>query len=232
MSYCVNCGVELDKTAAFCPLCHTPVVNPNQPVDRTSPAPFPSQRAEVPAASKREAALLITVMLLCVALCCGILNFFLHPQVVWSLYVIGAAGLLWVWIGLPLWARSLPLVVRLGLDGVAVGGYLLLIAFSLDGMDWFLALGLPIVLLATAVLLLLGLTLRRRSILSSITLIIASAGGLLFGVEFFVDRWLDGVWEPGWSLVVLAVCASLAAPLIVVRRNPALREDVRRLFHL
>ena len=37
MSYCVNCGVELDATASFCPLCHTPVVNPNQPVDGASP---------------------------------------------------------------------------------------------------------------------------------------------------------------------------------------------------
>ena len=25
MSYCVHCGVELDPTASFCPLCHTPV---------------------------------------------------------------------------------------------------------------------------------------------------------------------------------------------------------------
>ena len=37
MSYCVNCGVELDSTASFCPLCRTPVVNPRQPVDTGSP---------------------------------------------------------------------------------------------------------------------------------------------------------------------------------------------------
>ena len=33
MSYCVNCGVELDPSAGICPLCHTPVCNPVQPVD-------------------------------------------------------------------------------------------------------------------------------------------------------------------------------------------------------
>ena len=33
MSYCVNCGVELDPSAGICPLCHTPVVNPGRPVD-------------------------------------------------------------------------------------------------------------------------------------------------------------------------------------------------------
>ena len=32
MSYCVHCGVELDATASFCPLCHTRVLDPGQPV--------------------------------------------------------------------------------------------------------------------------------------------------------------------------------------------------------
>ena len=46
MSYCVNCGVELDQTAQVCPLCHTPVINPKQPVDRISPPPFPLERIQ------------------------------------------------------------------------------------------------------------------------------------------------------------------------------------------
>ena len=29
MSYCVNCGVELEKSIRKCPLCNTPVINPN-----------------------------------------------------------------------------------------------------------------------------------------------------------------------------------------------------------
>ena len=60
MSYCVNCGVELDATARACPLCHTPVQNPNRPVDAELPPPFPSRRKEVQPASKKELALLIS----------------------------------------------------------------------------------------------------------------------------------------------------------------------------
>ena len=30
MSYCVNCGVELDVGAGKCPLCDTPVINPGE----------------------------------------------------------------------------------------------------------------------------------------------------------------------------------------------------------
>ena len=30
MSYCVNCGVELDASSRECPLCNTPVINPRE----------------------------------------------------------------------------------------------------------------------------------------------------------------------------------------------------------
>ena len=29
MSYCVNCGVKLEESLTKCPLCNTPVINPN-----------------------------------------------------------------------------------------------------------------------------------------------------------------------------------------------------------
>ena len=98
MSYCVHCGVELDATASFCPLCHTRVLDPGQPVDTVSPKPFPTRRGEVAPAAKQEVALLITAMLASVAVCCGVLNLFLRADRTWSLYVIGAAAMLWLWL--------------------------------------------------------------------------------------------------------------------------------------
>lgn len=234
MSYCVNCGVELDATAAFCPLCHTPVVNPGQPVDTESPKPFPTHRVEVPEVSKWEVALLLSAMFLSVAVCCGILNLFLRPGLPWSLYVIGAAVMLWLWLVPPLLMRGLPLGVRLVLDVLAVALYLFFIAVGVDGGDWYWPLGLPIVLWGGACVLFLSLVLHkgRRSILTSVTLVIGTVGVFLFGLELLIDRFVLGRWEPGWSLVVLAVCVALVIPLVVVRRVPALREEVRRRFHM
>ena len=107
MSYCVNCGVELDSTASFCPLCRTPVVNPRQPVDTGSSPPFPTERREVPPASKAELAILVSSMLASVAVCCGLLNLVLRSGHIWSLYVIGAAAMLWVWLVPPLLLRTM-----------------------------------------------------------------------------------------------------------------------------
>ena len=204
MSYCVNCGVELDSTASFCPLCRTPVVNPRQPVDTGSPPPFPTERREVPPASKAELAILVSSMLASVAVCCGLLNLVLRSGHIWSLYVIGAAAMLWVWLVPPLLLRTMHLYLRLSADVLAVALYVFLISVDLDGSAWYWHLALPI----------------------------GTTGVFLSGVELLIDRYFLGRWQPGWSLVVLTVCAALVIPLIVVRRVPALREEVRRRFHL
>lgn len=234
MSYCVHCGVELDKTAASCPLCHTPVLDPNGAVDRDAPTPFPTHRATVAPVSKRELALLLTVLFLSVSASCGLLNLVFYPERSWSLYLIGAAVMLWIWLVPPLLKRKMPLAVRLLLDMSAVGIYVYCIAVDLDGMGWFRGLALPIVLLAAAVLLFLGVMLGngRRSILSSIILLILCVGVFLAGVEYLVDTWLTRSYEPTWSLVVGAVCIALAVPLTVIRHVPSLREEVRRRFHM
>lgn len=234
MSYCVNCGVELDKTAVTCPLCHTIVTNPFEPVDILSPKPFPTNRGEVLPPSGWELALLLSAMFLSVGVCCGVLNLFLRAERMWSLYVIGAVVMLWIWLVPPLLARGMHLCLRLLLDVAAVGIYVFLISVDLDGRQWFIYLALPIILLGGAIMLFLGLILqgRKRSILSSVTLIIGSIGAFMFGVELFIDQYLLGAWEPGWSIVILAVSVALVIPLVIVRRVPALREEVRRRFHM
>ena len=232
MSYCVHCGVELHPTARVCPLCSTPVVDPSAPAEAGGPKPFPTQKTEVTTPSKKELALLLTVMFLSAAVCCGVLNLFLRPQRMWSLYVLGAVVMLWVWFVPPLILRGMPLWFRLFLDGLAVGTYVLLIAIDLDGLEWFMGLALPIILLGDACVLFLGALLPRRSILSGVTLLIGTVGVFLVGVELFIDMSVRGAWVPGWSIVVLVVCVALIIPLVVVRRVPNLREEARRRFHM
>ena len=201
MSYCVNCGVELDPSAKTCPLCGTPAWHP----ELDAPPYFPANSAAVQPASRREAAILLTAMLVSVSLCCGLLNLFLPTDRPWSLYVIGAAVMLWVWFTLPMVLRRLPVFFRLTADVAAIGIYVLL-SFLLRG--------------------------GRRSTLSAIALVIGAAGLLAMGIEFCIDRYFRGVWQPGWSLIVLAVCVGLIIPLRIVRRVPALREEARRRFNL
>ena len=41
MSYCVNCGVELDASAKQCALCGTPVYHPDKPPVEATEAALP-----------------------------------------------------------------------------------------------------------------------------------------------------------------------------------------------
>lgn len=234
MSYCVNCGVELDPTAAVCPLCQTPVHNPRQPVDRDSPTPFPTERGEVPLPPHRAAAVLVSAMLGSAALCSGLLNLLLVTSQFWSLYVIGAAAMLWVFIVPPLLWRKLPLPAMTLLDAAAIGLYILLIAWELDGLDWYFHLALPATALLGFILLFQVLLFqkKRRSILTTLAVIIASVAVFVMGLELLGDLYFFGEWVPSWSLVLLIAAGALEIPLLVVRRVPGLRGEVRRRFHM
>ena len=47
MSYCVNCGVELDASLESCPLCHTPVINLSDLQKFKKTTPYPTQTGQV-----------------------------------------------------------------------------------------------------------------------------------------------------------------------------------------
>lgn len=139
MSYCVKCGVELDEGAERCPLCGTPAWKP----DETEPRYFPTKPAEVPRASRRAAAALLTAMLASVSLCCGLLNLILPTEHPWALYVAGAAVMLWIWFALPMLVRGIPIFFRLTADVAAIGVYVWIISVALHGGRWFRGLVLP-----------------------------------------------------------------------------------------
>ena len=85
-------------------------------------------------------------MLVSVAVCCGVLNMFLKPERTWSVYVIGAAVMLWLWLVPPLLDRGMHVLLRLLVDVLAVALYVLFIALNLDGWTWYMGLALPIIL--------------------------------------------------------------------------------------
>ncbi len=234
MSFCVNCGVELHATARGCPLCSTPVVNPVCPPDTLSPLPYPRRRTEVGPTHRGELALLITAMLGSVAICCGLLNLVFKTDRWWSLYFIGASSTIWVFFVPPLLWRKLPFSLRILLDVGAVAVYVYLIAIDLNGRAWYFGLALPIIVLAGAILLALYFMLRgaRHSILTTTTILIAALGVFVIGIDLMVDRYLRNIWVVTWSLVIVTVCVALIIPLLIVRHNPSLREEVRRRLHL
>ena len=120
MSYCVNCGVELDASATKCPLCDTPVYNPKAPEPSTQPSPFPKEKGQVEVVKRKDLGVLLTVIVLATAVTCGLLNALVFRSSLWSLAVIGVFLVLWViMIPVVIYTRQ-PVYLSILLDGVAV----------------------------------------------------------------------------------------------------------------
>ena len=120
MSYCVNCGVELDDSAKKCALCGAPVLNPylDEP-EEALPPPYPDRLALPEGTNRRYIAFLVSMVLLIPNLICGVANLLILDSGVWSAYIVSSSLLFWVFFIVPfLMEKPRPLVLWL-LDTLA-----------------------------------------------------------------------------------------------------------------
>ena len=233
MSYCVNCGVELDGSLQECPLCETPVINPKAvPFDKVA-SPFPKNVGMVEEVKRKDLAILVTVALCSIATTCGLLNALVFDGSLWSLAIIGACGLLWVILIPVLIYRNLSVFISIFYNGCATVLYLYLLTFLVGSDRWFLGLGLPIVLFVTIVWELWAICYTKlpKSFLTGTLYFFTGVGILCGGLEIFIDNYLAGPISLDWSAIVITVCTVLDAVLITTLSMKRLRNAVRKRLH-
>jgi len=160
MSYCVNCGVELDKTCSVCPLCNTKVYNPNKEIDHISPMPFPTRKGYASPVQKSDITLLISIVLAVTAAVCGLLNIFVFQGSSWSMYVIGGCVLLWIFC-LPVFFYRMNAYLSILLDGAGIAMYFGIISWLHPGNGWYRLLALPAIAAATGLILIFAVCVRQ-----------------------------------------------------------------------
>lgn len=232
MSYCVNCGVELDDSMKKCALCNTPVVHPGRDMDSRHEEPFPEKIGMVERVKRTDVAIVFTMFVLATAVTCFALNALVFTGFRWSLAVIGVCVILWVGVVPPLlWKRSM--YMSLILDGLSVSLYIYMLAHMVGSYRWCFELGLPIVGYVTLVALLLTIAVRKlpKSFLT-ITLYFNLAIGLLCGgLECLIDYYIAKSVSLGWSAVVMTICAIFAISIITMLSRRRVRSAVRRRLH-
>ncbi len=245
MSYCVNCGVELERNAKACPLCNTPVINPReqmrqrgqegQKTDRNEEeaSAFPREKGQVERVKRKDLGLLLSMVIGACVATCGTLNLFVFKSAPWSLAVIGACVILWVFMIPAVIYTGQSVYVSLLLDGGAVARYLYMLTFLAGSSGWFSGLGLPITMLVTAVAELVTLCIRRlpRSFLTVALYLFTAVGLLCVGLEMLIRRYLEARIFLTWSAVVLTICTILDIAVITVLSRRRLRNAVRRRLH-
>lgn len=233
MSYCVNCGVELAPSEKRCPLCHVPVINPADPWKEPEEHPYPRRIETVePHIDRRFFSLFATLILMVPILICLINDLFVHGKVTWSVFVIGGAGVVFVFFLLPFLIGKCSPVLLWTFDTVAVLGFLLLTERKVGGNDWFLPLALPLTLVLAAIcLLFLQWFQTRRSILMSMAFLCYAAGIYAMCVEMIVNLYRRLSPMPHWSWYSLVPCVLIGTAFLILNRRKKWRDSIyKRMF--
>lgn len=233
MSYCVNCGVELEASLRECPLCHTPVINPLEAGKELPPSPFPVNKGQVEVVKRKDLGILLSVVLTATSVTCLLLNLLVFNHSLWSLLAIGICICLFVFTFPAVFYSKMPPFLSLFADGAAVAVYLYMIAYLTPSTAWFWELGLPIVVMLT-----LGmeifLVLSKKvpfTMLSAALCLFIEIPLFCVALELLIRHMLLAPLQLTWSAVVLTVCVIIDVALITILVKKRLRNEVRRRLH-
>jgi hypothetical protein len=235
MSYCVSCGVELNPSEKACPLCGLEVLNPLKPYDDKAIRPYPHRLDPINAQINRGfTAFILSVCIAFPGAICLLVNLILNNRLSWSLYAAGALVMLWIFI-VPWFLYRKPDFMKLMLPDIgAILLYLLLIARMQVSENWYVTLAMPLVLLASGLVIVNGLL-----IISGVfhgffipAAVLISIGLLGMGVELIVEMHAKLVVHLDWSYLVMAPCLAVALVCLAVARRQAIREEIKKRLHL
>ncbi len=234
MSYCVNCGVELEASLKECPLCHTPVINLKEVGKEFPPSPYPENKGQVEEVKRKDLGILLSVVLIATGGTCLLLNLLVFDRSLWSLQVIGICICLFVFTFPLVYYRKMPPSLSLLADGAAVAVYLYMIAYLTPSTVWFWQLGLPIVALFFLCLEIFVFLLRKipLTMLSGALCLFVEIPLFCVSLELLIRNMLaDYTMRLSWSAVVLTVCAIIDVALVTILVKKRLRNEVRRRLH-
>lgn len=235
MSYCVNCGVELQKSEPRCPLCGTEVINPNEQKEEKPLRPYPAHVEHLDKnIDRRYIASFISLLLLIPLFTTMLANVFVSKHLSWSYLVLGGELVVFTVFLLPMIAR-MPKILYAVIDASAISVLLLLIrVLTQSSWRWFLLLGLPITMIASVMCWFFALMTTPKCkipVLIRFTFALTCVGLFVVAIEFLIGLYQNVIVWPTWSLYVLFPCLVLASSLLLLNRRARVKEELRKRFY-
>ena len=233
MSYCVNCGVELDITATACPLCNTKIYNPNQPPATDVPTPYATVKGHTEPVKMKDFIILISTVLIVTSLVCLFLNLFTIQIGHWSYYVVGICVMLWVFMIPLFFPHKGNIYLQLTLNGISIALFLGLVSYLHPNNHWYEHIALPIVGLGTLLLEIICVFAikLKSSMLIKTAISIAAIGVFCMVTELVIDLHMKGCFYLRWSAIVAACAFVIDIVLLVIYLLDGLRAEIRRRMH-
>lgn len=232
MSYCVNCGVELEKGCPACPLCDTPVINPKEKTAEQGKPLFP-EILEIPkSVSKKYWAFVLSLIILIPNLVILVLDMLIFKSEI-SKFIVGGFAVAWIWFIFPLlWKKNIP-VVMLGIDAIALLAYLNM--FRLYGVEdgWFNSIVLPVVIALWAICNIFIFWLKKPRDKSMIAVAVLGAINIMsFIIEICMNMYYNGRLQVVVSFIITACCVSLMIFFTVMAKSRRFKDWAKRKFFM
>lgn len=233
MSYCVNCGVELDESAKACPLCDAPVLNPFvDDTDENIPTPY-SDKVFIPASiSKRYIAFIISVMLIIPNIVCSITNLILPETGTWAIYVNATSLLCFMLFILPFLFKKVNPYFLLFIDTVTVVLYIYFFYSMFEERNWFLLIAMPMVvalgLLVACFLVWIYKKQRQWPYIMISLLTLTSIYSVFTEMLFHFYYQTDHVFR--FSIIIVVSCLCLIVFFTFVAKNQRFRSWLSKRF--
>ena len=225
--YCVKCGVRLQDGTKECPLCGTPVWDPdNKEKEHTYPERLPMHYMEstMPIAAIFTLISIISILVL-LAIC-----LILYGRLNWGGYAIFGVTLFYILFIFPLWFKKYPIEVLIPVNHLAIGLYVLYICLKTGG-KWFLGFAMPIIIASCIVLTSAACLLKhiRKGKLYIFGGIFILLGGMTMLIELFEHITFKTVMFR-WSPYSFSGFAIIGLFLILVGMIPSLKESFEKKF--
>ena len=229
--YCINCGARLADGEKQCPLCGTIPYHPelSQPEAERL---YPMDQMPGVQLRPKGVQIILTAVVAVTMLLCLLIDLQINGTVAWSGYALGALGLAYVVVLLPLWFRRPNPVIFVPCDVAAVGLYLLYIDLACGG-HWFLSFAFPVVGIVGAIVITVTVLLRylRRSARPYVIGgAMVAAGGFMPLIEFLLNVTTGREEFIGWFVYPLVALVFAGGLLIFLAAYRPARETMERKF--
>ena len=234
MSYCVHCGVELADYETKCPLCETPVVDPNRLIATGEPTFVDMVDIKEKKFNKHFIIFIISAVMLVPFVVTTIIDITLSLGMTWSAYVLGAEALFWLWFALPFQSSDTSPYVYCLIDGAATALYVLLISVLENSRGWYLPLALPIIAAATLEGLIFILIHRARRIgkLTKVGLGLIALSLLPLVIDIVLAHYKKGTFMPLWSWYAFVPTFALGLAVTLLSRSVRFTEWLRKKMYI
>lgn len=242
MKYCSNCGVELDKTMQYCPLCFgKSSENMGKTIKPGTNALVDAEKVIVQVEGgglsrnqKRkmfwELSTLILFLGMVVTL---IVDFITSHTITWSKITVTCGLVLFLNISLMSFVRHRPVIFGFG-SYLSFSVFLILLDKIISNAGWGIQLGLPILTLIYVLILAFSLLagfLKEKG-LNLIGYFFLLTGLLIPVIEMVLDNFFLGKVNIGWSIYVVASLLPMGVVLLFVHYRMKKGRELKRLFHM